>query len=117
MTDPVKETIRGAAIVLLGSFNPPIFQPGWFAYHRLIDDPKDAETAKDVHVDAFSSYFETRLFGCEVTRDRFRLFSTALPERMEELGDVAANVFRVLIHTPVGGVSMISFRHVAPGQR
>jgi len=37
--------ISGASIVLLGSFNPPIFQPQWFARQNLLQ-PTLAEKAK-----------------------------------------------------------------------
>ena len=35
MTDVVPE-IEGMSIVMLGSFNAPIFQPGWFQRHGLL---------------------------------------------------------------------------------
>ena len=114
---PSRETpIRGCAIVLLGSFNPPIFQPGWFARHGMIEDDL-AKAATDVHIDADAAFFLTSEFGCEVTRDRLRLFSVPTTDRREQLGDVAANAFGVLYHTPVGGISMVSFQHVPAKRR
>lgn len=110
------QRIRGCAIVLLGSFNPPIFQPGWFAKQELIED-EVAMDAEEVHVDADSSFFTTSEFGCEVTRDRLRFFSMPTTERFEALGDLAANAFGVLYHTPVGGISMLSFMHVPSKER
>jgi hypothetical protein len=113
---PASDTSDGYAIVLLGSFNPPIFHPEWFARHQLIL-PAEADAADDVDVDADWCFFRTPQFGCEVSRDRLHIFSTPLSERFEPLGQLAARTFSLLYHTPVGAVSMIRFKHVPPQTR
>jgi len=113
VSEPQVEGNQGYAIVLLGSFNPPIYHPQWFARHELVD-PEVAEAAEGVDVDADWCFFRTRTFGCEVSRDRLHIFSTPTTERFEPLGHLAARTFDLLSHTPVGAVSMIRFRHVGP---
>lgn len=36
MAEPIRAEIDGATIVLLGEFNPAIFQPAWFGQNGLI---------------------------------------------------------------------------------
>jgi hypothetical protein len=113
VSGPDIEASDGYAIVLLGSFNPPIFHPQWFALHELLE-PQEAESAEDVDVDADWCFFRTRQFGCEVSRDRLHIFSTDTTERFEPLGHLARDTFSLLRHTPVEALSMIRFKHVAP---
>lgn len=105
------DAVGGYAIVLLGQFNPPIFQPAWFALHGIITED-DATDPVDMYLDADSSFFKTGLFGCEVSRDRFRVFSVPTTERREQMSDVVVPAFKLLYHTPIAAVSMICFRHV-----
>ena len=66
---PIPE-IDGAAIVILGSFNPAIFHPLWFKKQGLLRD-EEAETAElDVtHPDLSAFHFEG--FRLEVVKERF----------------------------------------------
>ena len=41
----IKPQIDHAVIVLVGRFNAAIFQPAWFALHKMLGE-KEAETAK-----------------------------------------------------------------------
>jgi hypothetical protein len=39
--NPPKPEIEGVGIVLVGSFNPRIFQPAWFAAENLIREEEE----------------------------------------------------------------------------
>lgn len=87
-----------AGIVLLGSFNPSIFQPAWLAAQKLIPQG-EAETAKIeiIHPDLTS--FSTSWLGLQVSKERFAAFTQSEPH-YAPLRDLVLGVFRVLEHTP-----------------
>jgi hypothetical protein len=104
----------GAAIALMGSFNPPIFHPQWFARHDFIGR-EEAEDAHEVQVDEFVSVFEARWFAFHVDRRQLSISSTPASQSYLPLGDLAGSVFEVLSHTPITGVAMFRFRHARLG--
>ena len=63
------------SIVLLGKFNPTIFQPFWFVAQKLIGK-QDGESAElgIVHPDIVN--FKLRWCNLEVTRERFVVTTT-----------------------------------------
>jgi hypothetical protein len=85
-------------IVVLGAFNPPIFQPAWLGGEGLIR-PGDAENARVEIVHHEVTVFETDWLRCQVTRERFSMM-TKRESHYEALRDLVASVFRLLRHTP-----------------
>lgn len=77
MSTPQPE-IHSISIVLLGAFNPKIFQPAWFAFEELIRK-QEAEEAniEIVHPDAVS--FALEWLRLQVTRERFTASTTQEP--------------------------------------
>jgi hypothetical protein len=95
---------EGAAIVMIGSFNPAIFQPRWLGAQQLIRSD-EAETAKITTIQAELADFSTEWFQLQVLQNRFQLMS-ADPRHYAPLRDLAAGVFAVLPHTPVTVLAM-----------
>jgi len=91
--------IEGASIVLIGSFNPAIFQPRWLGSQQLIR-PEEAEHAKITVIQAEVADFSTEWFQLQVLQNRFQVAS-ADPRQYSPLRDLAAAVFTILPHTPV----------------
>jgi hypothetical protein len=91
--------IEGLSIVLLGSFNPQIFQPAWFAAEDLIRK-EEAEAAKIeiIHPEIVS--FAMEWLRLQVTQERFAV-STANSPSYEPLRDLVLGTFQLLQHTPV----------------
>jgi hypothetical protein len=85
-------------IVVIGAFNPPIFQPAWLAAEGLIR-PGDGEAAEVEIVHPEVTVFETEWMRCQVTRERFSM-ATQRESHYEPLRDLVASVFRLLRHTP-----------------
>lgn len=85
-------------IVVLGAFNPPIFQPAWLGAEGLIRQG-DAENARVEIVHQEVAVFETEWLRCQVTRERFSMM-TRRESHYEALRDLIASVFRLLRHTP-----------------
>lgn len=90
--------IKGFSIVLLGDFNPKIFQPAWFSAQRLIRE-RECETA-DIRI-VHNEVVDFALEWCQlqVTRDRFVAQSDQEP--YEAVRDLVLGAFKLLSHTPV----------------
>jgi hypothetical protein len=86
-------------VVLLGDFNPKIYQPAWFASEGLIR-PSEADNAKIQIVHADLAIFSTDWFVLQVARDRFSATIKALAYRAH-LRDLVLGTFHKLLHTPL----------------
>src|SRR5258708_5927832 len=91
--------INGAAIVLLGSFNPAIFQPEWFARQKLLPQT-EVDVAEIKVVAPPIAQFETERFIIQVTDDKFTAISKATTNAAL-LRDLVLGTFYILEHTPV----------------
>lgn len=96
--------INGASIVMIGSFNPAIFQPRWLGAQHLIR-PEEAENAKITIVQAEVADFSTEWFQLQVLQNRFQVAS-ADPRQFSPLRDLAAALFTILPHTPVKALGL-----------
>lgn len=88
-----------AAIVLIGDFNPKIFQPAWFSAEGLIKK-QDEEDSK---IEVIRPEFVSLDFGwmkLQVTRDRFQV-STLQEPYYEPMRDLVLGTFQTLSHTPI----------------
>lgn len=91
--------IQGMSIVLLGDFNPKIFQPAWFAQENLIRAP-EAEAADIKIINPEIVIFELEWLSVQVTRDRC-LFGTTQEAYYEVVRDLCVGTFKLLRHTPM----------------
>jgi len=96
-TQPAIE-IEGVSIVLLGDFNPKIFQPAWFAAQELIRK-EEAESAEIEVVHPEVVVFSLDWLRIQVTRNRW--ISEAQAPHYEPLRDLILGTFRLLRHTPI----------------
>lgn len=91
--------IQKSSIVLLGSFNPQIFQPAWFAAEGLIQGKESKEAKIEIIHNEFV-IFSLDWLRLTVTRDRFALETLQEPY-YEVMRDLALGTFDILKHTPV----------------
>lgn len=91
--------IQGHNIVLVGDFNPKIFQPTWFGREELISNSEE-ESAKIeiIHPEVVS--FNLEWLTLKVTRERFIASTTQAPF-YDILRDLVLGTFRILKHTPL----------------
>lgn len=94
--------IDGVSVVLLGSFNPKILQPAWFAAQGLIRG-EEAESAEIQLVRPELVAFSLDWLRLQVLTDRF---SASSVKDARALRDLVVGVFRVLVHTPVTGIGI-----------
>ena len=86
--------ISGYQIVFLGSFNPKIFQPEWFARHKLLPE-EQAATAEVKVITQQLSQFETEQVILQVTTDRFTA-ATKVNAHPLPLSDIVQGTFSLL---------------------
>jgi hypothetical protein len=100
----------GSAIVLVGSFNPAIFQPAWFAKLGLLSE----ETTKKAEVKIITPqvcHFETDEFVLQVVDQRF-LVQSKMSADPAPLSDLVSGTFFILEHTPVTAMGLNRQMHV-----
>lgn len=98
------ETLKAdtAKIVVVGDFNPAIFQPEWFRRHSLLRDAEiDAATDSDeLILSRRLVNFETDWLEFQVTPQR--LFAKARrPSHFRPLRDLVAGILQVADDTPI----------------
>ncbi len=110
MAKPTLE-LDAISIVLLGSFNPLIFQPAWFAAEGLVPSEEidsDHVTVEMIHPQVCA--FSTEWFTIEVTPDRLVAF-TSNAEFRDPLYDLVLSTFRLLRFTPIGAMGLNTDQH------
>ncbi|MGB8494657.1 MAG: hypothetical protein WCE53_09690 [Candidatus Acidiferrum sp.] len=105
----LKPTIEGGSIILLGSFNPKIFQPEWFVRQGLLSEAEIAEAnIKIIHPQV--SEFETEHFQIQVIAQRFSAVSQKSTNPVP-LRDLVRGTFLILEHTPVTAMGLNCMMH------
>lgn len=105
----MKFEIEGAVIVLVGDFNPAIFQPAWLASTGLIRT-EEAQSAdiKVIHHDLAD--FSADWLQLQVLPTRFAAV-TADAAHIKPLCDFVIGVFSILEHTPVRAMGLNRTMH------
>lgn len=105
--------VNGASVVLVGSFNPKIFQPEWFARQMLLPAEEVADAKLQVIVPQICQ-FETERFTIQVTDQRF--FAACKPNTEPAiLPDLVIGTFFILEHTPVTAMGLNRQMHFDAG--
>ena len=99
LTPMQRPEIAGLAIVLVGDFNPRIFQPQWFALQEIITrEEADSADVEIIHSDI--CLFRLAWCQVQVTKDRY-IVSTTQDPYFENLRELTVKVFSALSHTPI----------------
>ena len=101
--------INAVSIVLIGSFNPAIFNPLWFKVHDLIK-PDEADSAKLEITHPEVSSFSTDWLKLQVLHKRFAAATTD-PSHFPSLKDLVRGTFSLLEHTPVSKMGLNRLMH------
>jgi hypothetical protein len=105
----LKPELEDVSIVLVGSFNPAIFHPVWFAREELIQQ-EEADRADVKIVSHDVSVFSIGWLAVEVTPDRFAARTTQI-QNLEPLRDLVLGTFGLLRHTPVKQMGINRIAH------
>ncbi len=104
-----KPEIEAVAIVLVGSFNPRIFHPAWFAKEGLIQEG-EWQSAEIRIITSDAAVFSIGWMALEVLHDRFCI-TTNQPQYFEPLRDLALGTFKLLRHTPIKQLGINKLEH------
>ncbi|MGQ0602265.1 MAG: hypothetical protein ACT4QE_11315 [Anaerolineales bacterium] len=96
--------LQAHSIVLLGTFNPVLFHPAWFAYNNLISQPH-ADSAKVEIIHPKAAIFKTEWLHINVLDDRFHA-STIDASAFESLRDLVFGVFKLLAYIPLRAMGL-----------
>jgi hypothetical protein len=103
--------LAGISVVGVGTFNPAIFHPYWFADKELIAaNAIDEALSKDFMAVREVAAFTADWLAVQVTLDQ-AVFSTVEQGREFDLRDVAKAVFDLLPETPVNAVGINADAH------
>ena len=105
----LKPEFESRSIVLVGAFNPAIYQPAWLGRMGLLRE-EEVENAKVeiIHRDITSITIGTR--GIQVQPRRF-LANTRNSAEYEILRDLVVAIFKILPHTPAHQLGINSEAH------
>lgn len=95
---------EGATIVLLGTFNPAIFQPAWLGASKIIRQ-EEADSATITMVNPKLTAFSADWLNLQVIAERFQAL-TLNSAHYQALRDVVISIFGVLEHTPIWTLGM-----------
>ncbi len=102
---PPRIHTQSTIVVLLGSFNPRIFEPLWFSRNELVPEQ---ETSK-AEVQLINREFCHVAFGWVdliVTEDRLQAETTSETVNEGQIRDLLVGVLKLLPHTPITGGSI-----------
>ncbi len=94
----VQQIKQHMALVVLGAFNPTIFQPSWFAQEDLICD-EEVKAAKIEIIHQEVTAFDLGWVKLHATRDRLILESSSEPH-YDATRDLLIGTFDLLRHIP-----------------
>jgi hypothetical protein len=103
--------IFGAIIVVLGSFNPPIFSPDWLAQHNLIgkEDAEAAKASNELLISKPIAHLDTGSFDLQVVENRLTLSSKSVVS--PGIKDLAIGILSILPHTPITALGLNFVAH------
>lgn len=122
-----EQPIVQCAVVVVGSFNPSIFQPDWIERFGILPeqevkaviepgatttlpDKKTKVPALIITPDITQIIFPT--FELKINRSRFE-FSTLRRDVFEKVPEVVIKIFRLLYHTPIQSVGINFNTHLS----
>jgi hypothetical protein len=88
-----------ASIVMIGSFNPMIFQPRWLGNQQIIR-AEEAASATITLINTEVADFSTEWFQLQVLHQRFQVISWD-PRHYAPLRDLGSSIVNLLPHSPV----------------
>lgn len=96
--------LEGVSLVLLGQFNPAIFQPAWFAAENLVR-PQEADSAEVQLIHPEATVLRMEWLQLNIVRNRFQA-STLQSSYFEPLRDLTVGLFSLLNHTPLAALGI-----------
>lgn len=99
--------VRTLSVVIIGDFNPLIFQPFWLSNKNLIREG-EATSAKVEIMHGEIVRYELDWISIEITKSRCA-FTTTKEPYFDPLKDLVVGIFKILNETPI---KLFGFNHV-----
>ena len=106
--------LEGISAVIVGNFNPAIFQPAWLARNNLIRE-SEATNAEIELVRPELASFTVGSFIFNVHSSRLKI-ETLDPGKSEPVRDLIVGIFSLLEHTPVSHFGINRNMHFRAGK-
>src|ERR1700683_3876568 len=112
----IEPEISAATIVLLGHFNPQIFQPYWLANYEVISE-EEAETANiNFALPEITRFSVEGEFTVQVEHQRFSIERAVAP--LVRIADISCRIFGDLLpHTPIQQMGINRLMHFDVGDQ
>ena len=107
----VAPAMESASIVLVGSFNPAILHPQWFAKQGLLRSSEADDAGIDMVVNPALTAVRFAWFTLQVVGDRFTVTTTD-PAHYSALQEFVSGTFELLEFTPIVAMGLNSERHI-----
>lgn len=91
---------QSTAVVLLGSFNPRIFEPLWFSRNELISE-QEAEQAEVQMIDRDFCRLRVDWIELVVVGERLQAQTTSETVSDDQIRDLLVGLLKLLPHTPI----------------
>ncbi len=105
-------TQRSLSVVLLGDFNPKIFQPFWFAHKKLLSEQECKEASENGIEVIHSSIvrFKTTWANFDISQTRFEI-RTSNEQMFNPAKDLLNGIFNILNETPIKAIGINHILH------
>jgi hypothetical protein len=110
MTSP-SFRLQGVTVIVLGSFNPRIFEPLWLSSHDLVAEPEAIAAEREL-IDKDFARIVFPWATLIVLGDRLQVESAGETVSQAQVRDLLVGILRLLPHTPVAMVSIQHGGHV-----
>lgn len=98
------DTIKSLSIVMLGNFNPTIFQPYWFSAKELIRE-EESSNAKIQVIHSSLVQFELDWVSFLITKEKFQVITTK-ESYFDIVKDLVISTFKILSETPIDALGI-----------
>jgi hypothetical protein len=107
--DHFRPEIDGLVLVLVGNFNPAIFQPAWLGRHGLASEAEVEQAAIEL-IRPDIVLYGLGPFRFTVQLDRFQA-ETLQPDQAYRMRDLVSGIFGVLKETPIRQMGINRMMH------
>lgn len=107
--EPLRPEIDGLYLVLVGNFNPAIFQPSWLERHSLASKIEVESAAIEI-IRAEIAVYSLGPFRLTIQLDRFQI-ETLQPDHGFRMRDLVGNIFGILKETPIKQMGINRLMH------
>lgn len=97
--------VESLSVIIIGDFNPVIFQPYWLAKKELIREEEAANAKVEIISNEFVRYELSDWLNFQITRNQC-IFRTRKEPYFDPLKDLIISIFKILKETPIKAIGI-----------